>query len=77
LEKVQNPVLLMAGEKEQEFIHQSNFYLAGRLPNAKARIASQMGHGWMGESPTLFRRVLKAWLTDTALPEELLLARKR
>ncbi len=75
LERVKNPILLMAGEKEQRFIHQSNFYLAGRLPNAKARIAPNMGHGWMRESPTLFRRVLKAWLTDTALPEELLVAK--
>ncbi len=77
LDKVKNPLLLMAGEKEQRFIHQSNFYLATRLPNAKARIAPEMGHGWMGESPTLFRRVLKAWFTDTALPEELLLAKAR
>lgn len=75
LQKVKNPILLIAGEKEQRFIHQSNFYLAGRLPNAKARIAPKMGHGWMGESPILFRRVLKAWLTDTALPEDLLLAK--
>lgn len=72
MDKVKNPILLMAGEKEQQFIHKSNYFLASRLPNAKARIAPKMGHGWMGESPVLFRRVLKAWLTDTVLPEELI-----
>ncbi len=75
LKNVKNPILLIAGEKEQRFIHQSNLYLAGRLPDAQARMAPKMGHGWMGESPILFRRVLKAWLTDTALPGELLLAK--
>ncbi len=77
LEKVKNPILLIAGEKEQRFIHQSNYYLASRLPNARARIAPKMGHGWMGESPILFRRVLKTWLTDTTLPEELMLPKAR
>jgi len=76
LEKVKTPILLMAGEKEQKFIHQSNFLLAERLPNAKARIAPKMGHGWMGESPTLFSRVLKSWLADTELPGELLLTKE-
>ncbi len=75
LEKVKNPVLLMAGEKEQKFIHQSNALLAGQLPNAKARIVPGMGHGWMGESPGLFNRVLKSWLGDTDLSDELLLAK--
>ena len=67
LEKVTTPVLLMAGEKEGKFIHRSNSLLAERLPNAKARIAPNMGHGWMGESPALFTRVLKAWLADSTL----------
>ncbi len=75
LEKVETPILLMAGEKEPRFIHQSNCLLAERLPKAKSRIAPQMGHGWMGESPTLFNRVLKSWLTDTELPSELLLTK--
>ncbi len=75
LEKVKTPILLMAGEKEQGFIHQSNHLLAERLPNAKSRIAPKMGHGWMGESPLLFSRVLNLWLTDTELPGELLLTR--
>jgi pimeloyl-ACP methyl ester carboxylesterase len=73
LEKVKTPILLMAGEKEQAFIHRSNAMLAERLPDARARIAPGMGHGWMGESPELFKRVLKAWLKDKELPGELLL----
>jgi pimeloyl-ACP methyl ester carboxylesterase len=77
LEKVKTPILLMAGEKESQFIHQSNSLLATRLLNAKARLAPKMGHGWLGESPTLFSRVLKSWLGDTELPSELLLVNKQ
>lgn len=76
LEKVKTPILLMAGEKEQKFIHQSNFLLAERLQNARSRIAPKLGHGWMGESPMLFSRVLKSWLADTELPCELLLTKE-
>jgi len=71
LERVKTPILLMAGEKEQEFIHQSNFMLEQRLQNAKSRIAPGMGHGWMGESPELFTRVLRSWLMEKELPSEL------
>ncbi len=71
LGKVTAPILLMAGEKEGKFIHRSNSMLVERLPNARERIAPGMGHGWMGESPLLFSRVLKAWLVDADLPGEL------
>ncbi len=72
LERVTTPILLMAGEKEQKFIHQSNFMLGQRLPNTISLIAPKMGHGWMGESPDLFTRVLRAWLMEYELPRELL-----
>ncbi len=72
LERVRTPILLMAGEKEQKFIHQSNFQLEQRLQNAKSRIAPGMGHGWMGESPELFTRVLQSWLMGKELPGELI-----
>ncbi len=72
IEKVETPILLMAGEKEQAFIHRSNFILMERLPNVKSRVAPKMGHGWMGESPRLFTSVLRSWLLDKELPSELL-----
>ncbi len=72
LEKVTSPILLLSGEKEPGYIAKSNSMLASRLKNARARIVPKMGHGWMGESPQLFQRVLTSWLKDAELPRELI-----
>jgi pimeloyl-ACP methyl ester carboxylesterase len=72
LEKVKTPILLLSGEKEPGYIAKSNSMLAGRLKDARARIVPKMGHGWMGESPQLFHRVLTAWLKGGELPAELI-----
>ncbi|MBN2086674.1 MAG: alpha/beta hydrolase [Anaerolineales bacterium] len=77
LEKAKNPVLLISGEKEPGYIAKSNTMVAMRHPNAVARIVPGMGHGWMGESPQLFNRVLKAWLADGELPSELVASIKK
>jgi len=71
LENAKNPILLISGEKEPGYIAKSNAMVAARHQNAAARIVPGMGHGWMGESPQLFTRVLTAWLTGGELPKEL------
>ncbi len=68
LEKVETPLLLVSGEKEPGYIAKSNQLLASRLKHATARVVPGCDHGWMGESPALFTRVLKAWLQDQPLP---------
>jgi pimeloyl-ACP methyl ester carboxylesterase len=72
LEKVETPLLLVSGEKEPGYIARSNQLLTTRLKHATARVVPGRGHGWMGESPELFTRVLKAWLQDQPLPGELI-----
>ncbi len=46
--------------------------VAATMPNAEAVIAPGVGHGWNGEAPELFSRMIRAWLTGTPLPHELL-----
>jgi pimeloyl-ACP methyl ester carboxylesterase len=69
LEKAKVPVLVMAGEKDYKIIKESARDLIDVLPNSEAAVALKVGHLWNIESPELFNRVLKAWITDEILPE--------
>lgn len=71
LENVMCRVLLVAGEREPQAVRQSQATLARMLPNAENRIAPHMGHGWLAEAPDLHIRMVRAWLQDEPLPEEL------
>jgi pimeloyl-ACP methyl ester carboxylesterase len=66
------PTLLVAGEKEPGAVHASNRQLAAQMPQAVARLAPNMGHGWLAEAPELHIRMVRAWLQDEPLPAELL-----
>jgi len=77
LEKVKSPVLFVAGEMEPAAVHQSNALLAGIMPAAQYRIAPKMGHGWFAAAPDLHYRMIKAWLENQPLPEELAQASSR
>jgi pimeloyl-ACP methyl ester carboxylesterase len=72
LEKFTNPVLISAAEKDQVLIHDSQKDLLGIFPNAQAVIAPKMHHGWSGENPELFSGMMRAWLTERSLPDELI-----
>ncbi|MFO7679057.1 MAG: alpha/beta fold hydrolase [Chloroflexota bacterium] len=72
LETFAHPVLLAAAELDQALIHESQKDLLDIFPNAQAVIAPKVHHGWSGENPDLFNRMLHAWLTDSPLPEELI-----
>jgi pimeloyl-ACP methyl ester carboxylesterase len=65
-----SPTLLSAGEKETA-IRPSNAAQAALMPNAIARYAPGLGHGWIGFAPDLHVRMVEGWLTDTELPPEL------
>lgn len=64
------PTLLVAGEKET-LIRPSNAALAELMPNAVARYAPGLAHGWLARAPELHVRMVEAWLTDSELPSEL------
>lgn len=72
LEKAPNPILVSAAQKDQKMIHESQLELLKIFPNAQAVIAPDVHHGWSGENPKLFTKMMLAWLHGTALPVELI-----
>ncbi len=68
LENVYAPVLVVTGEKDYRFIHESAKKLSNILPNSKRAYALKVGHIWNMENPELFNKVLKAWINDESLP---------
>jgi len=75
LERIDAPVLAVVGEKEARYFHRSLREIGLRLPGALTGVAPGMHHGWSGEDPSLFNRVMRAWLDDRELHPELLPAR--
>jgi pimeloyl-ACP methyl ester carboxylesterase len=71
LRRCEAPTLVVAGEMEMELVRKAVSTLAEMLPNAEGRIVPQVHHGWNGEAPTLFTAMVRAWLTDASLPDEL------
>lgn len=71
LDDVVNPVLFVSGEKEPEAVRRSNVMLSETMPNAQSRMIGEMGHGWLAEAPDIHCRMVRAWLNDDVLPEEL------
>lgn len=73
LEKAENPVLVVAGEKEYDIMKKSVQDLSNVIPNSKGYIASDMVHVWNMVSPEFFNSTLRAWITDQKLPEGLIM----
>ncbi|EKQ53338.1 MAG: putative hydrolase or acyltransferase of alpha/beta superfamily [Methanobacterium sp. Maddingley MBC34] len=71
LEKANVPVLVMMGEKDYKVIKESARDLVKVLPNSSAYIVPGLGHVWNMESPELFNRVLRSWITGKPLPNTL------
>lgn len=72
LNDVVNPVLFVSGEKDPNAVRQSNVMLSETMRNAQSRMIGGMGHGWLAEAPDLHCRMVRAWLNDDVLPEELI-----
>jgi pimeloyl-ACP methyl ester carboxylesterase len=70
--QIQCPTLVVAGQNEQPLIRQSLSALLRILPYGQGRIVPGVGHGWNGEAPDLFTRMVDAWMNDQPLPSELL-----
>ncbi len=71
LKQVTVPVLVSAGGSEVALIRDSLPIIASTLPQAEARIAPHLHHGWNGENPPLFTAMVRAWITQAPLPAEL------
>ena len=64
-------ILLVAGGKETA-VRPANAALAALLPNAEARYAPGLPHGWLARRADLHVHMVEAWLTGAELPGELL-----
>ena len=70
LEKADVPVLVVWGEKDYKVIKESARDLINVLPNSKAYVVPKLGHVWNMESPELFNKVLRSWITGKPTPEK-------
>lgn len=71
LTRRQTPTLLLVGEKEPGVMKRSARALAGSMLGGTARMVPGAVHNWPLTQPELFVTVVRAWLTDGALPEAL------
>ena len=65
---MEKPVLISMGETEIKLVHESAEDLNKCLPNSKIFKAPGLFHVWNLESPELFNKILRAWITDEKLP---------
>ncbi len=72
LDKIDTPVLIIAGEKDYTIIKNSTRELADVIPNSRAFFAPEVGHVWNIEKPELFNEVLRRWITGSSLPDNLI-----
>jgi pimeloyl-ACP methyl ester carboxylesterase len=68
LNKADVPVLVMVGEKDYKVIKESVRDLVNALPNSKSYIVPKGSHVWNMESPLLFNKVLRSFISEKALP---------
>jgi pimeloyl-ACP methyl ester carboxylesterase len=67
LEKIEVPVLVMAGEKDYKIIKDSVDDLLISLQISEGYIAPNVGHLWNLEDPNHFNFILRRWITNKSL----------
>ena len=72
LEKVKAPVLVMTGEKDYKIIKESANDLITSLPTSIGYMAPKLGHTWNLEDSKLFNWVLRRWINNESLKDDLL-----
>lgn len=72
LNKVDNPVLVLGGEKEYGIIKSSIKSLVKTIPHSKGYIVPEMVHMWNLTSPDYFNLIIKNWIAARKLPEDLI-----
>ncbi len=72
LNKVDNPVLVLGGEKEYSVIKNSIKSIVRTIPQSKGFIVPEMVHLWNLTSPDYFNLIMKKWIADKNMPEDLI-----
>lgn len=65
-------VLALAGADEQELIVRSLSTIAEAFPHGVARSVPGVGHAWNGQAPELFAATVRAHISGSQLPGELM-----
>jgi pimeloyl-ACP methyl ester carboxylesterase len=71
LNRANAPTLLLTGTREALAVRRWAASLAQHLPNGIDRVAIDMAHDWPLHDPDLFSRTVDGWLSDSALPPEI------
>lgn len=78
LERVTAPVLTVCGHGEYEVMRRSTADVAAAIPGGKAyevfhegRPSLAQQHNWNMNEPALFNQMVRAWMTDSPLPDAL------
>ncbi|MBL8096434.1 MAG: alpha/beta fold hydrolase [Anaerolineales bacterium] len=67
----QSPTLVVVGNRETPFARWQARRLAETIPGARAARAPGLGHVWNLQNPNLFNAMVRAWMLDRPLPQEL------
>jgi pimeloyl-ACP methyl ester carboxylesterase len=67
-DRVDSPLLVVVGEKEQKASFSISRGYLTRYPGAYGVVAAGMGHAWCLQSPELFAAMVRAWITSQPLP---------
>ena len=70
-QKVQVPVLVVVGQKETIVARHAAQHLCQEIEGARGVMVPSVGHAWNLEAPDLFTRTVRAWITESPLPQEL------
>lgn len=70
-ERIQQPLLIVVGEKEMKAAYTFARGYLKRFPSARGAVALGVGHAWCLQDPDLFADMVRAWVTDQPLPSSL------
>lgn len=64
-------LLAVAGDKEVKSIREQLSEFSRGLPHAVTAVVPNAHHGWNGEHPQLFSDMVRAWVEEQPLPDEI------
>ncbi|MBO0675913.1 alpha/beta hydrolase [Mycolicibacterium sp. S2-37] len=73
LDRAGTPTLFLAGSRELAFVRQSGAALARQMPRGADGFVRGMGHNWPLHRADIFARTVDGWLSDEAMPSEIVL----
>jgi len=70
-QRASRPLLALVGENENSRAWQAARKLVETLPGTRGAVVAAVGHVWNLQKPELFNQVLRAWVSNQPLPDDL------